>query len=138
MLALTSVLDELEKLGFISDEQARRSLDQLDQLEKSKPTGGQVARYAGLGALAGPAIGALGQAVKGGRPTGVSMLGHLAGARTPGTGDALRSVASNAVTGALTGGAVPLARGALDRQANISHLKKYLQQEPTTEGSTGV
>ena len=48
-----SLFDELEKLGAISDDQARRSLDRLDQLDKNKPTPGQVGRYGALGAGAG-------------------------------------------------------------------------------------
>jgi len=107
--------DELEKLGAISDEQAQRSLDQLDQLEKNKPTLGQMGRYAGVGAIAAPVIGAIGDVI-GGRP-----------------GGGLRGVASRAVTGGLSASAIPLARSALDRRASIGHLKKYMQQEHVGE-----
>lgn len=124
-----SMLDELEKLGVISDEQARKSLERLDTLEKSKPTGGQVARYATIGGIAVPAIKALGQTIKGGRGEGVSALGHLAGAKTPGHGAALRQLAGSVAEGALSAGAVPLIRARSDRSAEIGKLKSYLAQE---------
>jgi hypothetical protein len=108
-----SFFDELAKLGAISDEQAQKSIEQLEQLERNKPTLGQVGRYAGLGALAGPAISTIGNVVAGKK----ALEGGL------------RGIASKAVTGALSAGAVPLARSALDRRASIGQLKKYMQQE---------
>ena len=38
------------KSATVSPDQARRSLDRLDTLERNKPTTGQVARYGGIGA----------------------------------------------------------------------------------------
>lgn len=124
---------ELAKLGTISDEQAAKSLDRYESLERSSPTVRQGLRYAAIGAVAGPAIRAVGQAIRGGRRSGVSMLGHLAGADLPGTGNALRSLASNAAGGAIGSGAIPLIRGQMDRQAEMGTLKQYLSerhQEP--------
>ena len=110
-LAVHSLFDELVKLGAISDEDAQKSVDRLEALEKAKPTGGQVARYAGLGAVAGPAIGTLQHAIEHGHlPTG-------------------RRQAAAAVGGALSMGAIPLIRSGLDRRAEVGHLKDYLKQE---------
>jgi hypothetical protein len=105
------VLDELVKLGAISDEQAQRSIDQLDALEKTKPTLGQVGRYGVLGAGAGM----LGRTVSHGIEHGALPT--------------RRALGGAAAAGAIGLGAVPIVRGALDRRANIGHLKKYMKQE---------
>jgi hypothetical protein len=107
---LDAFFDELEKLGAISHEQARRSLDRLSTLEQTKPTGGQVARYGALGAMTVPAIGALGNVIAG-KPLGGA-----------------REIASQAVKGALTAGAVPFAQKALDRRAEMGTLQKFMQE----------
>ena len=109
LLKHAAFFDELEKLGAISDEHARRSLDRLDQLDKNTPTPGQIGRYGALGAAAG----ALGHAVSRGIEGG-----HLSG----------RSLAGAAASGAIGMGAVPLVRGALDRHAEKKTLKSYLDQ----------
>lgn len=101
--------DELEKISAVSDEEARRSLDRLDQLEKSKPTGGQVARYGALGAGAG-------------------ALGHVVSRAIEGGAVTRRSALGAAAAGAIGMGAVPLVRGALDRHAEKGTLKSYLHQ----------
>jgi hypothetical protein len=112
-----AVVRELVKLGAISDSHARRSLDRLETLEKNKPTGGQVARYATLGAVAAPAIGALGNVVRGKPP--------LEGAGAAGK---LRDLAAQSVKGGLTSGAIPLVRSHLDRRAEIGTLRQYLNE----------
>lgn len=110
---LAALFDEAVKIGAISDQQAQAALDRYETLERNKPTMGQVARYGALGAVSGPAIGMLGDAISG-KPTG-GVRGHL----------------GRAVTGALSMGAVPLVRGHLDRQAEKHTLKKYLvEREP--------
>jgi hypothetical protein len=109
MFSRETLFDELVKLGAISDETARRSLDRLDSLEKNKTTPGQVARYGTVGALAAPAIGVLGNVIEG-KPT------------------SLRGVGANAIKGALSSGAIPIARQALDRRAEIGTLKQYMQE----------
>jgi hypothetical protein len=122
------LFDELLKLGAVSDEEARRSLDRLDTLEKATPSGGQIARYGALGAGAGALGHIMSRAIEGG-------LNKLTA----------RSALGAAASGALAMGAVPLVRGALDRRAERSTLKSYLSQEhvgqygknPNTEtGST--
>lgn len=101
----------LEKLSAVSDEQARRSLDRLDQLEKNTPTGGQVARYGALGAGAG-------------------ALGHVVSRAIEGGAKNItrRSALGAAAAGAIGMGGVPLVRGALDRHAEKKTLKSYLHQ----------
>jgi hypothetical protein len=108
-----SLMDELEKVGTISEEQARRALDQYEGLEASKPTLGQVGRYAALGAVAAPAVGALGDVVY-----GAPVFGGKIG----------RGIASSAVKGALGSGAIPLVRQQWDRHVAKSTLREYLRQ----------
>lgn len=110
MFSRETFFDELVKLGAISDETARRSLDRLDSLEKSKATPKQVLRYGTVGALAAPAIGALGNVIEG-KPL-----------------EGLRTIGAQAVKGALGSGAIPIARQALDRRAEMGTLKKYMQE----------
>lgn len=124
MLPFSACLDELVKLGAVSDEEARRSLDRLDTLEKAAPTGWQVARYGTLGAGAGALGHIVSRAIEGGRnkPT-------------------LRSALGAAASGAIAMGAVPLVRGALDRRAERGTLKQYLHQgsyAPNQGASTDV
>lgn len=114
---LSIILDELEKLGAISDEQARRALDRAETLEKNKPTVGQVGRYAGLGAVAGPGIRMVGNVIKKKHPLDFGA----------GVGK-LRGVASEAATGAIASGAIPMIRSHLDRRAEIGTLKTYLKE----------
>jgi hypothetical protein len=111
MLALFPMLDELVKLGAISDDEARRSLDRYDQLERSRPTLGQIGRYGAIGAGAG----ALTNAVK-------TTIEH-------GKLPTVRGALGSAAAGAIGMGAVPLVRGALDRRAEKGTLNKYLSQE---------
>lgn len=114
--------DELRKLA-VSDEDARRSLDRLDALEKSKPTIGQVGRYAGIGAAAGPAISAAGNIIKGEHAF-------------KGPKGALRDIAAQAVKGSLSAGAVPLLRSHMDRQAETHTLKNYLKEQEQAKTSS--
>jgi hypothetical protein len=105
--------DELSKIGAISDEQAAKALERYEALERSKPTGGQVARYGAIGAVAAPAIGAIGDVISGKRfEAGKRLRGHL----------------GRAVTGALTSGAIPIVRAHFDRRAEMGTLKKYLAE----------
>lgn len=109
--AFDAFFNELVKLGAVSDEQARRSLDRLDQLDKNKPTMGQVGRYGALGAGAGALGHVVSRAIEGGARTVTK-----------------RSALGAAAAGAIGMGAVPLVRGALDRHAEKKTLKSYLRQ----------
>jgi hypothetical protein len=109
--AVAGLFDELVKLSAITDDEARRSLDRYDQLQKSAPTAGQALRYGALGVGAG----SLGSAVK-------STIEH---GRLPSARGALGSAASNAIVA----GALPFIRSTLDRSAEKRTLKGYLAQE---------
>lgn len=117
----SSFFDELVKLGAVDATQARASLDRLESMEKSKPTLGQVGRYAGIGAITGPAVSAIGDVIRGERPLAPasSMVGK--------PGGTARSIAARAAVGALTSGAIPLVRGYLDREAEKSKLRQFVQ-----------
>ena len=109
--------DESVKLGTISAEDARRSMDRLDTLEKNKPTIGQVARYGALGAGAGVLTKAVAHGIEHKKLPGKAGL-----------------VASG-ISGAIGMGAVPLARSMLDRQAERGTLKDFLkEQEKKADG----
>jgi len=112
---VAACIDELEKLGAVSPEQARRALDQLDALEQNKPDARQVARYGISGALTGAGISALGNTLEG-KPIG-----------------GLRGVGAMALKGALSAGAVPLLQAHLDRRAQMGTLKQFVQQ-PSPNG----
>jgi hypothetical protein len=109
--AMVGFFDELAKLGAVSDDEARRSLDRLDALERNKPTLGQTARNGALASGAGVLGHVIGRAIEGGanKPTARSMLG-------------------SAASGALLAGGVPLVRTALDQRAEKGTLKRYLHQ----------
>lgn len=118
-ISMDAFFSELAKVGAISDEQARGSLERLDTLERNKPTMGQVGRYAGLGAVTAPAMGMIGNAIRsGGRAL-------VEGGTVK---DKLRNVAADAAKGAVGMGAMPLLRSHLDRRAEIGTLKNYMQQ----------
>ena len=112
--AMHGCLDELEKLGessTISAEDARRSLDRLDALEKNKPTKAQIVRNLAVGAGTGVGVGALGKAI----------------ADVPQGGK--RGAAAAAVTGALAAGGVPLLQQHLARNDEKKQLKRFVEQE---------
>lgn len=117
----SAVFDELNKLGAISEDQARASLERLDSLEKAKPTAGQVARYGAIGAAAAPGIKVLTNAIH-----GKSL--HDFGQAGKGLRGIARGAAGSAVGGALMAGAVPLVRSHFDRKAESGTLKKYVAQ----------
>lgn len=113
--------DELAKLGAISDEYAQQALDQLDRLDRTKPTPGQVGRYALIGAAAAPVVKAVGNVVKGRAPFDF------------GAANAARGLAGELATGALGAGMVPLLRHHSDRIAATGTLKNYLAERAKEE-----
>ena len=108
--------DELVKLGAVTDEQAQRTLDRLEGLERNRPDLGQLGRYAMVGAVAGPAIKAVGNLIKGRNPLDF------------GGTHAVRGALGEMATGALSAGAIPVVRHRLDRRAATSTLRDYLQE----------
>ncbi len=106
------------KSAAVSEDQARRSLDRLDTLERNKPTLGQVGRYGGIGGLGGAAIGAVGNAIE----TGSALKGA-----TP--REKALNLAASTVKGALGGGALPLLRAHSDRHAEMGTLRKFMVQD---------
>jgi uncharacterized protein YycO len=134
-----ALLLELQKLGTITDEQAREALDRYETLEKNTPKPAQIARYAGLGAVAGPMVTAIGRGITGGRDPNQSFLHHLAGSKGTGAVGLLRGVAGSAVTGAIGSGAIPIGRTHLDRRAEMGKLRSYMQEAPERhQQSAGV
>lgn len=113
-----SFFDELVKLGFISDDEARGSLDRLETLEANKPTIRQVARYSGIGAAAAPAVNSLKNVLRG---DGHVFTGSGFKAKA-------RGVLADAAGGAILTGAIPLARTQLDRRAETKRLRQYLKE----------
>ena len=109
-MRLEIFFDELVKLGTISADDARRSMDRLDSLEKSKPNMGQIARYGALGATAGALTKGIGHAIEHGRlPTGRAAIG-------------------SAIGGAIGMGAMPLVRHHLDRRAEMGKLREFVRE----------
>lgn len=124
-----SLFDELQKLGAVDPEEARRALDKLDTLEKTKADPAQVARYSALGAVAGPTAGAVGDIISGTKPFGMGAGGGVKGV--------LRNIAAQSAKGAIGLGAVPLVRHALDRKAEMGTLQQYMR-ENAPEPDNGI
>lgn len=119
--------DELSKLGAITDEQAQRALDRYETLDRQRPTGGQVARYATLGAVAGPAAHVVGNLARGRGLKGAVDVAKDAAGNAMSHGK-LRTLAGTSASGALTTGVVPFIRTHLDRSAERNTLKQYMGQ----------
>lgn len=125
---IRSCFNELEKLGAISPEQAQASLDRLQQLEMSRPTVGQAARYGLLGAVAGPSIAGAADLVRGQTPfKGVEREGKTIPYGRP------RGVGGAMLAGALTSGAIPFVRSSLDRASEKRTLKRFLKEHEHTK-----
>lgn len=125
MGTLHACLDELIKLGAVSPDEAQAALERYEKLQDSKPTGKQIARYAGLGALASVGTHALQSGIEGSKPFGL-------GPKSTATGVA-RNIAGRLAAGAVTGGALPLLRSHLDRKAELGTLRDFIQQ-PDVQG----
>jgi len=120
---------ELEKVGTITPEEARESLERLDAANKSTGSPEQVRRYAALGAAAGLATD-VGSSFVSGAPYFKAPPGTPF-ART-------RAIGASALRGAVASGAIPLVRAGLDRAAETATLRRYVAENPTpatpTEG----
>lgn len=107
----------LVKSAAVSPDDARRSLDRLDTLERNRPSVGQVARYGTIGGVGGAATGAIGHLIEHGSP----LKGATPKAK-------LLSLAANAAKGAVGGSAIPLLRGAGDRRAEMGKLRRFVNE----------
>ena len=114
--------DELEKLGAVTDEQAQTALDRYEVLEKNKPSAGQVGRYAALGAVAGPAVGVVGNVLKARHPLNFGSNYKSLG------------VMSEAAKGALGMGVVPIVRHKMDQESEKKTLKAYIKEHEDEQG----
>lgn len=114
---------ELLKVGFVSPEEAQSSIDRYEQLQKSRPTGEQVGRYAGLGATAAVGGHLVQSAIEGNRPFSLQKGPAFSKKNTP---KVLRGVAGRAAVGAITGGLMPLVRSHMDQQAEAKKIKAFL------------
>ena len=117
--------DELEKLGAISAEEARRSLDNLDSIENQKPSKKKMLEYGALGAASGPVISAA-KDFAGGKAV-------FEAAKHPVTGTALpfgrlRAAGGAAIGGALASGAVPLIRYHMDKAREKGNLRRFMDE----------
>ena len=105
------------KVAAISDQEALRAVNRLETATMNRPTVGQSARYGAVGAGIGAGVGALGHLVE----KGAILKGN-----TP--AEKARWVAANALKGGVSGGLIPVVRNALDRKAEASKLRSYLEQ----------
>lgn len=106
-----------KQAALVSDEDASHALRRYKQIENSRPSGSQIARYGALGAGVGVGATALKDYIaKGSR----DVLG--------GPGKRLRGAAAAGIVGAVTSGGLPLLRSHLDQQAEKATLKTYLNQ----------
>lgn len=122
----------------VSREEAEQALGRLQNLESTKPTAGELARGAAVGAAITPLATLAGRVVSGDK-----LLGDLAEKtegiknpklRTLGKGvAALRNLGSSAASGAFFGGAIPAVRGEVEREAERKKLRNYLGQ-PQPDG----
>jgi hypothetical protein len=117
---ISCMLDELCKLGAISDEEAMDTLQRLDAMDKNKLTPGQVGRYAAIGAVAGPAVN-MARSV-------IQKKNYFKDA--PSVAGKARYLLGDAAAGAATSGGIPILRSALDRRAAKSNLQEYMQGAP--------
>lgn len=117
MPKVAAILDELEKVGFVSDAEAARALDSLNSIEQDKPTKRQTLGYMGAGAALTPAFHMAANAVRK-KPLldGVSR------------GDKARDAAAQALKGGFGGTAVSMAQRHIDRSDKTNTLKAYLAQ----------
>ena len=120
------LLDEFVKIAAHSEEQAREALEQLQFLEDTKPEPAQIARYSLLGALVGPTVGIGRKMIQ----TGSAKKGlkEYFGENVKSTLPIGRHLLGDMTAGAVTSGAVPLVRGALDRASARRSLKHYLAE----------
>lgn len=119
----SAFFNELEKLGAVSDAEAMRSLQALQDLEDNKPSVGQTLGYAGIGAAATPLIHAAGNVIRKRSPfEGVTL------------GDKLRDAGAQVFKGGVGGTAVSIGQQQFDRHHNMGKLRAYVAEHDAPEG----
>lgn len=120
----SAFFDELEKLGYVSDAEAARALQSLQDLEENKPTLGQTLGYAGIGAVATPLVHAAGNVIRKRSPfEGVNL------------GDKLRDAGAQVFKGGVGGTAVSIGQQQFDRHHNMSKLRSYVAEHDAPEAA---
>lgn len=128
----------------ISHEEAEKSLTRLKGLDTSSWTGEQARRGAAVGAIAAPVLSVAQRAVAGDPILGSRVHGAIKdfkGLPSGGGGRlralakipalAARNLAGSALAGAVTGGAMPVIKHEVEREAERGKLRKYIAQEGT-------
>lgn len=117
------MLDELQKLGEVTPEQAQDALERYQNLKENAPTPAQVGRYAAVGAVATPVAGALRDVIR-----GEQVFKGVKVDDVPIPHGRLRGAAAHVVGGALVSGGIPIVRHYLDQHAEEKKLRKFLSQ----------
>jgi len=112
-----AMVDELNKLGFVTDEDAKRSLTVLEQLEQQRPRAREVARDAVVGGVLNPVTMSVARKIETGRWT----KGHSAKEKA-------LTVAADAFKGAVGSGALRLALQKSKETAHKGVLKEYVKE----------
>ena len=131
----------------VTDDQAVAALHQLNDLESTMPSKGDLAR----GALAGSIVGPLGyttnQFISGSHPLSKAIASRgpgvkgLAKAVGKGVAPTVRGMAGAGAASAAGGALIPIVRRKLDEASATETLKKYVEQNPevlSQEGPTKV
>lgn len=129
--SIDAFFDELEILGELtqltkqadqdpSNQAIENAVARYETLDRNKPTLKQVGRYSLIGATSAPIIGAIGDAIQGGK----GILGSEKGVK-----GVIRGVASASVKGAIGSGLVPLVRSHLDRQSEKAQLRQLISKK---------
>ena len=121
----SAFFDELGKLGMVSDEEAARALQSLQDLEENKPTAKQTLGYMGIGAAATPIMHMAGNAIRGRPVLGDPTLALRGRARLM---DMARDAGAQAFKGGVGGTVVSIGQQQLDRHQNMGKLRQYVEQ----------
>jgi len=115
---LQAFADALFKLAAVSPSEARESMERLEHLEDAAPTAGQAARYATIGAIAGPTVRVATNLIRKKKPFDFGQAPDA---------HALRGLAADMVGGATMSGAIPMVRNHADRAAETHKLKEFMK-----------
>lgn len=114
-----SFMDELVKLGEISEQEARDALDRYEFAVRNRMPTDQVMRMAAIGAVASPIISLSSNLMKGKSPLGDNKVRF---AKT-------REVLTNMAHGALTGGGLASVRQSVEEKAQKEKILEFLKEK---------